>query len=268
MIGSLADVRVYAACLTPQQLMTNFLAAASSVAGPDLLYLKFLEDVNTAPFDTYTNWPAPLADASPLHNTNVLYHSNNGDHDNVWINGPGGIVDSALHWHGVDGSYADTGDSNHFAFTTNSYSVSFWAEPDTGGGTFFSCGVNNTNGWYINENATYYLSMNTCSNGTTTSVGGGAVPVYNNAWHNVVVSVANGTNCTIFRDGLMAASGLLALPAPPGTNTLVLGEQNVGPYFWNVLDGNMWLAQIWSRNLSAADATVIYLNQLGGTPWP
>jgi hypothetical protein len=72
----------------------------------------------------------------------------------------------------------------------------------------------------------------------------------------------------MYRDGVSFFTGMVNQPAPSGTNTLILGEQNLGPYFGNTLDGNMWMTQIWSTNLSDMDAVYLYLNQQNGTPWP
>ena len=163
---------------------------------------------------------------------------------------------------------ADTGDSNHFAFTTNDFSVGFWIQPLVPDSIFFSCGIANTNGWAVSEDSGNNLFMNFSTNGVTTSVGGGNVPVHNDAWHQILISVRGGTNVSIYRDGLPAITGSVTVPAPSGTNTLLIGEKNMGGHYGSFLDGNLWMTQIWSRNLSAQDAALLYLHQLQGSPWP
>jgi hypothetical protein len=177
-----------------------------------------------------------------------------------------GVADNGLHWHGVNGSYADTEDSSHFAFTTNNYTIAFWVQPLTAGGTFLSCGDAGVNGWSVNEDYNYNLFFNTYSNGVTSSIG--SVPVHNDAFHAILISVANGTNVTVYRNGMALASGTVNLPAPSGTNTLMLGQQNLGSSFGETLDGNMWMTQIWSTNLDPVEASYLYLNQVNGSPWP
>jgi len=49
------------------------------------------------------------------------------------------------------------------------------------------------------------------------------------------------------------------------TNTLKLG---VGPALTNFYDGNLWLIQLWSTNLSPSDIANLYFNQKKGVPWP
>jgi hypothetical protein len=266
--ATIADFRIYNASLTGDQVQAGFIAAACPLEAPDLLYLKMLDDINAVPQYSYTDWPAPLADASAVGNIHVIYHSNAGAGDNVWLSNIGGVANSALHWHGVDGSYADTGDSNHFAFTTNDFSVGFWVQPLVPDSIFFSCGIANTNGWAVSEDSGNNLFMNFSTNGVTTSVGGGNVPVHNDAWHQILISVRGGTNVSIYRDGLPAITGSVTVPAPSGTNTLLIGEKNLGGYYGSFLDGNLWMTQIWSRNLSAPDAALLYLHQLSGSPWP
>jgi len=270
--GAMQDIRIYNRVLSPAEvvmLYTNdssrYVQPLNSVSAPDLIYLKFQDDIMANPPYSYTNWPAPLRDSSIVDNTNVLYYSNEGSNDDVWVNF-NNVFAAALHWHGVDGSYANTGDSNHFDFTTNSYTIGLWVEPYTGGGTFLSCGLDGTNGWCVNEDDNYNLFFNTYSNGVTSSIG--SLPVHNNAYNAILISVSNGTNVTMYRDGVSFFTGMVNQPAPSGTNTLILGEQNLGPYFGNTLDGNMWMTQIWSTNLSDMDAVYLYLNQQNGTPWP
>jgi len=272
--GAMEDVRIYNRVLSPDEIATlytnksgNEVETPDSVGTPDLLYLKCLDDITATPEYSYDYWPAPLKDSSILNNTNVLYYSNQESPDpGAWVSGPNGVVNSALHFHGVGGSYADTGDSNDFAFTANSYTIALWVRPLTGGGTFLSCGVAGTNGWCVNEDVNYNLFFNTYTNGVTTSVG--SIPVHNDAYHAILISVSNGTNVCMYRDGVAFATGAVNVPAPSGTNTLMLGRQNLGGSFGNTLDGNIWMPQIWSRSLDDMDAVYLYLNQSGGTPWP
>ncbi|MGA2247310.1 MAG: LamG domain-containing protein [Verrucomicrobiota bacterium] len=270
--GAMADVRIYNRELSPAEVVTLYtndstrqVEPPSAITDPDLTYLKFLDDITASPQYSYIYWPAPLRDSSVVNNTNVLYYSNEGHEDDVWVS-VNGVTAAGLHWHGVGGSYADTGDSNHFAFTTNSYTIALWVQPMTAYGTFLSCGVAGISGWCVNEDVNYNLFFNTYSNGVTSSVG--SLPVYNNTFHAILISVSNGTNVAMYRDGMLFATGTVTVPAPAGTNTLMLGQQNLGTYFGRTLDGNMWMTQIWSTNLDAVQASYLYLNQVDGSPWP
>ena len=270
--GAMQDVRVYDRVLSPAEAITLYTNGTSrsvetpgQVKQPDLLYLKFLDDIDAIPQYSYINWPAPLKDSSLVDNPHVVYFSNAGTQDNVWVE-VNGVPAAGLHWDGVGGSYADTGDSNHFDFTTNSYTIGLWVQPLTAGGTFLSCGVAGSNGWCVSEDYNYNLFFNTYSNGQTSSFG--SVPVHNNAFHAILISVSHGTNVTIYQDGAAYSTGTVNLPAPSGTNTLMLGQQNLGSSFGKTLDGNMWMTQIWSTNLNAVEAAYLYMYQLNGSPWP
>jgi hypothetical protein len=65
---------------------------------------------------------------------------------------------------------------------------------------------------------------------------------------------------------LSADSRTLASPAT-STNPLVfgLGTANNG---LSDYDGNLWLPQIWSTNLTPTDIANLYYNQKNGIPWP
>ncbi|MGO8764082.1 MAG: LamG-like jellyroll fold domain-containing protein [Limisphaerales bacterium] len=267
--GAMADFRVYNASLTAAQLMTNFLAVyTSTTVLPQLLYLKMQDDVNTAPAYSYTNWPAPLADSSSRDNTNVLCDEPTTNDDTVWVSNPGNIKNSAMHFHGVSPSYIDTGDDADFAFTNQNYSVNFWAMPETASGTFMSCGIDNTNGWYINEDVNYDVHFNTCSNGSTSGLDGLNVQSGNGSWNDVCITVQGGTNVTMYWNGGLEYNGTVAAAAPSGTNALWLVQQNSGAGIENILDGNMWLPQIWDTTLSPNDVAKLYYEQMNGAPWP
>lgn len=260
----MADVRLYNTCLSAAQLQTNFLAVAyQDVEMPELICLKFLEYILKGEYSE----PLNMADASPLNNTSVYYYSNQGTNDNEWADGVNGLANAALHWHGVPGSFMDTHDSSHFGFTNQSYTLSFWVKPFGGGGVFVACGTQNTNGWFANEDSSYNFQFNTCSNGSTDTITGGGA-VHNDAYNNILVSVSNGTNILIYRDGVPTLTTTMNMAAPAGTNTLMMGQQNTGTSFGNTLDGNMQFLQIWNRALSAQDAALVYINQQSGIPWP
>ncbi len=133
-----------------------------------------------------------------------------------------------MHFHGVSPSYIDTGDDADFAFTNQNYSVNFWAMPETASGTFMSCGIDNTNGWYINEDVNYDVHFNTCSNGSTSGLDGLNVQSGNGSWNDVCITVQGGTNVTMYWNGGLEYNGTVAAAAPSGTNALWLVQQNLG----------------------------------------
>lgn len=267
--GGLADFRVYNASLSQAQLMTNFLAVyTNTTVLPQLLYLKMRDDINTAPAYSYTNWPAPLADASSRDNTNVIYYDPSAGDGTAWVSGPNSIENSAMHFHGVFPSYIDTHDATDFAFTNQSYTINFWVQPQTASGTFLSCGINNESGWAINENGIYDAYFYTYSNGTSSVMGGGYLSVQNSSWNDICITVSNGTNICEYWNGGLEYAGAISLPLTSGTNTLWLGQQNLGGGERNYLDGDLWLPQIWNRALSPNDVSKLYYEQMNGTPWP
>lgn len=267
--GALADFRVYDAFLSQAQLMTNFLAVYNqTTALPQLLYLKMRDDINTAPAYSYTNWPAALADASSRNSANVIYNDPTATDNTAWDSGPNGVANSAMHFHGVYPSYIDTHDATDFAFTNQSYSINFWVEPDTAAGAFLSCGIANQSGWAIGENGVYNASFNTYSNGTSSAIGGANLNVPNSSWNDICITVSNGTNVCAYLNGGLEYAGVVNMPLTSGTNTLWIGQQDLGNGNRNNLDGGIWLPQVWNTALSPNDVAKLYYEQMNGTPWP
>jgi hypothetical protein len=52
------------------------------------------------------------------------------------------------------------------------------------------------------------------------------------------------------------------------TNYLIFGLGTANTNGVSDLDGDMWLPQIWSTNLSPSDIANLYYNQQNGIPWP
>jgi hypothetical protein len=50
-------------------------------------------------------------------------------------------------------------------------------------------------------------------------------------------------------------------------NSLIFGHE-AGSDGNNDYDGDMWLPQIWSTNLSPVDVANLYFNQRNGSAWP
>lgn len=267
--GGLADFRVYNSFLSQAQLMTNFLAVyTNTTVLPQLLDLKMQDDINASPAYSYSNWPATLVDSSSLASTNIVYSDPTPHDGSAWVPGPGGITNSTLHFHGVFPSYIETHDDTDFAFTNQNYSINFWTRPQTASGTFMSCGINNQSGWAILENGIYDAYFYTYSNGTSSAIGGGNLSVQNSSWNDICITVSNGTNVSAYWNGGLAYSGTVNLPLSSGTNTLWIGQQNLGGGSENNLDGDIWEPQIWNTALSPNDVSKLYYQQINGTPWP
>ncbi len=269
--GSVCDVRIYSTNLTAAQLMTNILAVnlATNVPMPDLMDLTMLDDINVSPTGSYTNWPAPLFDASALRNTNIIYYDNQGATDNsVWMTNRAGIVNSAVHWHGVAGSFIDTHEVSHFNFTTNNFSYSFWARP-YGVNAMVCCnGIYKINGWYVEVSPFNQIVFGTEANNTDFCVASAGSSVGSTFWAHCCITVSAMTNARIYINGVLSGSGSVTCPAP-ATHTLQFGQSpaNSG-YTTPNLDGDLWLPQMWSTALSPADVGLLYKNQLSGHPWP
>jgi Concanavalin A-like lectin/glucanases superfamily len=267
--GGLADFRVYNTALSQPQLMTNFLAVyTNTTVLPQLLYLKMQEDIDANPPYSYNNWPARLADSSSLDNTNVIDYDPTSTDGTTWVPGPNNVTNSALHFHGVYPSYIDTHDATHFAFTNQSYSINFWTKPQTASGIFLSCGINNQSGWAVNENGIYNAYFYTYSNGVSSAIGGGNLSVQNSSWNDICITVSNGTNVCEYWNGGLEYAGPVNLPLTSGTNTLWIGQQNLGGGSSTYLDGDLWEPQIWNTTLSPNDVSKLYYQQMNGTPWP
>jgi hypothetical protein len=65
---------------------------------------------------------------------------------------------------------------------------------------------------------------------------------------------------------LSPSSRTFASPAP-STNYLIFGHE-AGSDGSDDYDGDLWLPQIWSNNLSPVDVANLYFRQAKGTNWP
>lgn len=267
--GTIHDVAIYDRALSPEEVAANYFstALANTIPYPNLLYLKMLEGA------TNTTGPGPvslvMADASTFDHTNVILTY---PYTVEWLTNVASVPNSALHFNGT-ASYIDTHDTNSFNFTTNPFTVNFWALTLTGGKYLFSNGgfLNPgtmsavvTNGWYIKvggSESILFGSIQTSTSGTYMATPNGSVST---ALWNMVTCVWDGVNGYIYIDGIPAVSGSFSDPASSG-NSLVIGQDDDDANFY---DGDMWLPQIWSSALTPTDIANLYFTQSQGIIWP
>jgi hypothetical protein len=86
-------------------------------------------------------------------------------------------------------------------------------------------------------------------------------------WHMVTLT-CDGINAPlIYIDGKVSSpSNPFRIPAS-STNYLVFGHE-ANSDGNNDFDGDMWLPQIWSTNLSPANIANLYYREKNGIPWP
>jgi hypothetical protein len=258
------DVAIYNRALTSWEIGFNFLSSefVTNVPVPDLLYYKMTE------FGQFTNYPLDLSNSASngLAATGYLWDTNEGPP--VWTTGPGGIPNTAIHFHG-ESTYINTDNSTAFDFTTNLFTINLWVEPTSSYNHYLmqNQDTSGTNGWYLFYDANYRALFGTVTNtflGTNTVLTPETGSVHNENWDMVTVVRTSLTNAIIYVNGSAAVSGYITSPGS-STNPLELG---VDATFTNDYDGNMWLPQIWSRKLSPSDIANLYYNQVHGKPWP
>jgi hypothetical protein len=256
--GSMHDVAIYNRALINSEVAFNFLSTefVTNVTRPDLLYYKMTES-------NQTSVPIYLTNSANPEGLTGEYPSNASI---IWTNAPTG-ESNALHFDGVS-SYIDTRLSAPFDFTTNLFTVNLWVEPTSSTNHFLMQNQDSTgtNGWFLFYDDAYRVIFATVTNTVagTNLLRPQEVGVQNANWDMVSVVRTSLTNAIIYLNGGAAVSGYITSPAS-STNTLKLG---VDPAFTNDLDGNLWLPQIWSTNLSPSDIANLYYNQRNGIRWP
>jgi hypothetical protein len=181
--------------------------------------------------------------------------------------GPGGIANTAIHFHG-ESTYITTSNSTVFDFTTNLLTINLSVEPTSSYNHYLMQNQDSagTNGWFLYYNDAYKVLFGTVTNtiegSNTISTGPGAAQT--GTWDMVTVVRTSLTGATIYVNGAEMVSRYIT---NPGSSTGSL-EFGVDAAFTNDYDGNLWLPQIWSTNLSPTDIANLFYNQVHGKPWP
>jgi hypothetical protein len=208
-----------------------------------------------------TQPPVYLADSSTHGGTTGTVHSG---YVIAWVTNTASIPDTAIHFNGV-GTYIDTSNSVLFNFTTNLFTVNFWARPMTANGNLMENGIPDQNGWYVHVGGSYEVYFGTETNGSdfgiVTSPGAAQV----NAWTMVTIVRTGPTDALIYINGIQTAtSGSITSPAS-STDSLIIGADRAGAHY---LDGDIWLPQIWGEALPPTAVANLYFMQSQGYPWP
>lgn len=258
--GYIRDLAAYNRALSYGEIGANFVNSqypfSTNIAYPDLLYYKMLDyGPSTASTNTFT-----IHDSSTHGGTTGTY-SNTSD---TWVTNTAGLANTALHFSG-DKGYIETSNSTLFNFTSNLFSINFWVNPYGGsnGYVLMQNGISPNNGWNIALNGDNTITFGTETNGLErafTSIGG----CNDNVYTMVTIVRNSSTNASIYLNGFLSTNGIITSPAP-STNSLRIGSDRIGDY---VLDGNIWLMQIWNTNLSDSDVARLYWHQFQGKSWP
>ncbi len=82
----------------------------------------------------------------------------------------------------------------------------------------------------------------------------------------MVTCVWDGTNAYVYINGSISTPVFDNFNTPASSYySLVIGQDHSNNNFY---DGDMWLVQVWSINLPAADIANIYFEQLHGIIYP
>jgi len=259
--GSIHDVGIYNRALNADEVMTNYINTEfhTNVVNPDLLYLKMSEGATDTVYSPSTPITLNMADSSTLDNTNVIFYY---PYTRQWITNVASAPLAALHFNGT-ASYIDTHNTNSFNFTSNPFTVNFWALPLTGNGFLMQNG-GYTNGWYISVGGSFSVVFVAATPNGVSYIQSPSGELSNSGW-NMVTCVWDGTAASIYIDGSRVnSSGTFSAPAP-SAYSLVIGKDQAGQHF---LDGDIWLTQIWGKALSPTDIANLFYNQETGTIWP
>jgi hypothetical protein len=275
--GSMHDVAIYNRALSATEVGSNYLNTefVTNVSLPDLPYNKM-----TTGSASNTNLPLNIPDSSVQNNTNEFYLVSEST---VWTNGVAGQPYAALHFDGgtaatnpPTGSYINTSNSSLFNFTNNTFTINIWLLPYQNSAYLMGNNKLTNNGWFLAlgdvqiqfgvdiSNAEIYVQTGSVSfwPGTT---------AFDRPYGMVTVT-RNGTNAPlVYLNGLPIATELYGGSSFPNlissSNPLTFGVGTNGAGILQY-DGNMWLPQIWSTNLSSVDIANLYLQELQGVPWP
>ena len=261
--GSMHDVAIYNRVLSAEEVASNYLITelATTVPVPDLLYYKMTEYPSYEPTNQFD-----LADSSIDGEANGTWHVNLPKTLQWQTNV---VPNNAIHFDGVSTS-VNTSNSTNLNFTTNSFTINLWLLPENEGTYVMGNDSYLSNGWYLagvinSSKLEFGAETNGADNAIITANGVSGWPT--TSWNMVTVTRAGTNTPWIYINGLqVATTGTFTDPAS-SANSLIfgLGVDSDGA---TDLDGNIWLPQIWSTNLSPTDVANLYLIQLSGVPWP
>jgi hypothetical protein len=275
--GCMHDVAIYNRALTSWEIGFNFLSSefVTNVTNPDLLYYKMTEGGQT-------NIPLTLSNSAitGVAAKGTLWDTNEGGV--WWTNGPGGIANTAIHFHG-ESTYITTSNSTLFNFTNNPFTINVWLRPSNGGSYYMGNDNYTNNGWYLSgndpESSKIRFGGETYTNdhAIITQYGPQNWPSGPANWAcawNMVTITYDGTNTPLIyvNSALQATTNTFTSPSS-STNCLIFGL-GAGPFGSNSssgtndLDGDISRPQIWRTNLAPADVANLYYNQVHGSPWP
>ncbi len=256
--GAMHDVGMFNRALSAADVENNYLGTepSTNVSIPDLLYYKMTESAQTNP-------PAYLVDSSTHGGTTGTDFAQSPTKFE-WVTNVANIPAAALHFNGVS-TYIDTSNSVLFNFTTNLFTINFWLCPLTANGVVMENGYPETNGWYIHVGGSYQLEFGSETSGTDTTLTTGSGAVNVGVWTMVSLVRTGPTNLIVYLNGIQAATTGSFTPPASSTNSLFIGKDRAGLH---VLDGDIWLPQIWGEALPATSIANLYFIQSLGSPWP
>ena len=279
--GFMHDVAIYNRPLSSNEVAVNYLSTefVTTVPYPDLLYFKMTEYGET-------NIPLGLSN-SATYGTNangIVWNTNSGSSPQLpdWVNNPGGYP-SAIHFHGlttngttnIAQTQITATNSTLFNFTTNPFTINVWVGSYGNGYYFMGNDIISNSGWYLSEAP----GSHGITFGGETNNGDYAIDATNGPgnwghatnwlgeWYMITVTY-DGTNAPLIyiNAAVQETTGTFKSPAP-SLNYLIFGL-GTGNNGYSDLDGDMWLPQIWSTNLSPSDIANLFQQQKYGIPWP
>jgi hypothetical protein len=186
----------------------------------------------------------------------------------TWVTNPAGLSNTALHFGGNgSGAYLDTGNSTLFNFTTNSFTINLWLNPSNYDSYVMGNNEFQSNGWFLSVNNDDQLYFGSDASGSETVLVAAKPDGWPNSYNMVTITRNSTDTPLVYINGLpVVTSGSFANPAS-SSNSLKFGT-GTNQYGTYILDGNIWLPQIWTNVLSSANIANLYQEQLSGVPWP
>jgi hypothetical protein len=164
--------------------------------------------------------------------------------------------------------------SNINADLSNGFSYCFWARPTSTGNyerfADFGCGASSDNVFMSRYGTTSDLFLRVWvgnqAQGSVTAAGA----IENNVWHHYVGTCDNAGNGSVYRDGVLMASGSLGTPANVLRTSNYIGRSNFSGNAY--YQGRMDDVRLYNRPLSSAEVAEVYglvghwkLNEGAGT---
>jgi hypothetical protein len=271
--GSIRGVAIYNCVLTTNQILTNFINTESStyVRPPDLLYYKMTEagETNNLPLVLTNRVTNGEAANGTVWNTNLGILALPD-----WVDNPGGYP-TAIHLHGTNVTQINAYDPTDFNFTTNPFTINVWLGAYGNGYYIMGNDTVSNSGWYLKEApGSHCLIFGGETNNHDYAIETTSEPEdwgdstnWLGEWYMITITY-DGTNTPLIyvNATLQATTGTFQCPAP-SSNNLVFGHEALSDGN-NDYDGDLWLPQIWSTNLSPIDVANLYYRQKTGIPWP